>query len=115
VPTGSPSLPTFCFDAVQPDVDLKCQLLGGILVPGVCDPDSERCVPPGPVPPNDFCCQCPVPAPPFPHPQFCFEGVFGHEAKCQPPCILIPMLTCGPVSEECGGSPSGAFVDPAGL
>lgn len=113
VPTGSPSLPTLCFDAVSPDVDIKCQLLGGLLVPGVCDPVSERCVPPQqPVPPNDFCCECPVPMPPFPHPQFCFEGVIGHEAKCQPPCVLIPATACGPVSERCGGSPSGAFLDP---
>jgi hypothetical protein len=93
-------------------VNIKCQLLGGALVPAVCDPVSERCVPPQPVSPNDWCCECPVPSPPFPHPQFCFEGVFGHEGKCTPPCVLIPALTCGPQTERCGGSPSGAFLDP---
>jgi hypothetical protein len=93
-------------------VEVKCELLGGTLNPGVCDPDSERCVPPGPVTNPDFCCQCPVDSPPFPHPQVCFEGVAGHENKCQDPCFLIPGLTCGPLTEICGGSPSGAFLDP---
>jgi V8-like Glu-specific endopeptidase len=112
VPPGALGNPVpVCLDAVQPDVSLKCSLLGGILVPGVCDPDLEQCVPPSPVPPNDFCCECPVPAPPFPHPDVCFEGVTGHEFKCQPPCVLHPATACGPVSERCGGSPSGAFLD----
>jgi hypothetical protein len=93
-----------CLDAFSPDVEVKCQLLGGILVPGVCDPVSERCVPPQTVPPNDWCCECPAPSPPFPHPQYCFEGMFpADEIKCQPPCILFPGVPCGPASEQCGG------------
>jgi hypothetical protein len=116
VPPGALANPVpVCLDAVVPDVDIKCSLLGGLLVPGVCDPLLETCVPFPPVPPNDFCCECPVPAPPFPHPQVCFEGVTGHEFKCNPPCVLHPALACGPVSERCGGSPSGAFLDPGTL
>jgi len=93
---------------------VKCQLLGGTLFPGgACDPAREECVRSGPsVPPNDWCCECPVSSPPFPHPQFCFEGDFPHEtSKCNPPCVLSPGLACGPQSEKCGGSPSGAFLD----
>jgi len=115
VPPGALGNPVpVCLDAVAPDVGIKCQLLGGVLSPGICDPDTERCVAPQAVPPNDFCCECPVPSPPFPHAAVCFEGVTGHESKCQPPCVLIPGVACGPVSEECGGSPSGAFLEPTG-
>jgi hypothetical protein len=86
--------------------------LGGILSPASfgCDPDLEQCVA-APAATSNFCCECPVPAPPFPHPDVCFEGITGHEFKCQPPCVLHPTLTCGPLSEKCGGSPSGAFLD----
>jgi hypothetical protein len=113
VPPGALGNPVpVCFVATPDPVLIdKCQLLGGIVSPGVCDPDLERCVPAPPVPASDFCCECPVPAPPFPHPQVCYDGVTGHEFKCQPPCVLHPALTCGPSSEQCGGSPSGAFID----
>jgi hypothetical protein len=116
VPPGALGNPVpVCLDAVLSDVTVKCALLGGTLHPlgFVCDPDLEQCAPSPPVPPSDFCCECPVPAPPFPHDSVCFEGVTTHEFKCQPPCVLHPALTCGPVSERCGGSPSGAFVDSA--
>ncbi|HJQ82472.1 MAG TPA: sialidase family protein [Candidatus Binatia bacterium] len=113
VPPGALGNPVpVCFVATPDPILIdKCQLLGGVVSPGVCDPDLEQCVPSPPVPANDFCCECPVPAPPFPHPQVCFEGVVGHESKCQPPCVLVPSVTCGPASEQCGGSPSGAFLD----
>jgi hypothetical protein len=113
VPPGALGNPVpVCFVATPDPVLIdKCQLLGGVVSPGVCDPDLEQCVAAPPVPPSDFCCECPVPAPPFPHPQVCFEGVTGHESKCQPPCALHPALTCGLSSEQCGGSPSGAFLD----
>lgn len=49
----------------------------------------------------------------LPHPQYCFEGMFPEDQlKCQPPCILFPGISCGPHSERCGGSPSGAFLEP---
>jgi hypothetical protein len=113
VPAGTLGPLPVCLDAATPDVFGKCTLLDGTLVFGVCDPDQEVCVPSGPVPPNDFCCECSVSSPPFPHPQLCFEGVTGHEAKCQPPCVLSPGLICAPGSERCVASPSGAFLDPA--
>jgi hypothetical protein len=101
-----------CFVAVPDDVLMdKCQLLGGVVTDGVCDPELEQCVPSPPVPPSDFCCECPVPSPPFPHDQVCFEGTSGNEFNCEPPCVLVSGKTCGPMSERCGGSPSGAFLD----
>lgn len=96
----------------DPVLIIKCQLLGGVVIPGTCDPALGSCVPPfTPVPPNDFCCECPVPAPPFPHPQVCFDGVNPNAFNCQPPCVLHVGNSCGPSTETCGGSPSGAFVE----
>jgi len=113
-PTPTPEVPTLCcqfpwspapsgaacLDAVSPDVDQKCNLLGGTILPGRCNPETQQCTE-DIVPPNDFCCECRVPSPPFPHPQFCFEGVVGHEVKCPPDCSLRYGSACDPVSEAC--------------
>lgn len=98
----SPSPTGFvCLDAVSPDVEAKCAELGGQVLAGVCDPVQERCVDTSDVPPSEFCCECPVLSPPFPHPQFCFESIMAHEQKCQPPCQHLHGFQCDPVSEKC--------------
>jgi hypothetical protein len=81
----------------------KCDLMGGIVTPGFCDPVEAKCVPELPVPEPDWCCECPVPAPPFPHTTLCFEGAAGLEPLCAGDCVLMPGVSCGPVTEACGG------------
>jgi hypothetical protein len=105
-----PQFAPACLDDFVATVGLKCGLLGGVVVPGVCDPLLEVCVAP-PATPASGCCQCPVPSPPFPNMTFCFNTVVPHvPAKCNPPCFFTPATSCTAVSEVC--SPSGAFLDP---
>lgn len=98
-------------DGLSSEIDVTCNLLGTVGTAALCDPVARRCVPQPPVPASDYCCQCPVASPPFPEPQLCFEGATGTEADCQTPCVLFPGVECGGVSQACGGSPSGAFLD----
>jgi len=99
-----------CFDvATIPDGVTDCITLGGFPQAfQVCDPQEQACVPEGPVPPSDYCCECATPV------QICFEGTTGSESQCQAPCVLVPGVPCGPLSGTCGGSPSGAFLDLGG-
>ncbi len=92
-----------CLDTTSAHSVAKCGLLGGLLVPSpaVCDPLAEVCVL-APVLPHEGCCQCPVSAPPFPNPSFCFNTMFAHvAAKCGPPCAFMPGFSCTPVTEVC--------------
>ncbi|HJQ84859.1 MAG TPA: hypothetical protein VKA21_12330 [Candidatus Binatia bacterium] len=100
----APPLETACLDDVFPAVDTKCTLLGGTIKADRCHPGEEKCVTDPVIPPNDWCCECPVSTPPFPHSTFCFEGKSPHEAKCamtDPACVLTTGTECDPVSETC--------------
>jgi len=98
-----PGLIPACLDTFAGHAEQKCFYLGGILLPGVCDPISERCVQ-GEVSPSDVCCQCPVPSPPFPNPQFCFETIMDHAIiKCVQPCVPVAGARCDPLTEMCLG------------
>ena len=103
-----------CLDATAADATAKCALLGGTLAdPGfMCDGTTGRCGPMKQAGPA--CCECAVSSPPFPHPQFCIEGPepgpIDEICLASNGCTLTPGLACGPVTEKCGGSPSGAFL-----
>ncbi len=89
-----------CFDTDKcPD---KCPLLGGVCVPGFCDPVDELCRAAPPTTEAPFCCECPVSVPPFPNPTFCFDTF--QTVKCQamgPGCALVAGAHCDPVTERC--------------
>jgi hypothetical protein len=84
----------FCFDTEHPE---KCQLLGGQIVPGVCDPLLMRCTTNLNPPPVPFCCECPGP-PPFP--SLCLDSA--DENKCVAlGCTPVQGATCDACSERC--------------